>query len=148
GRFLLPRAGSLGWMAQSLDGKVLAVPLEGDVVLLATATGGYLRSLKGPGGRGGNVSFTRDNQLLAATTWKPVGSGAVRVWDLHAGQELYTNEVPNPCVSGATVFSPDGKGLIATALKQIHVWDARTGKGVQTLGKLTRGLAGMHFNPD
>jgi WD40 repeat protein/tRNA A-37 threonylcarbamoyl transferase component Bud32 len=148
GPFLLPRAGSPCWMEQSLDGKVLAVPLDEDVVLFATPTGEYLRSLKGPGGRVIQVSFTRDNRLLAATTWKEVGSGAVRVWDLHAGQELYTNELPDPCVSGAVVFSPDGKCLIATTLKRIHVWDARTGKGVQTLGGLSRGLAGMSFSPD
>jgi WD40 repeat protein len=148
GRFLLPRPGSLWWMEQSPDGKVLAVPLDADVVLFATPTGEYLRSLKGPGGRVVQVSFTRDSQLLAATTWKEAGDGAVRVWDLHADQELYTNEVPDPCISGAMVFSPDGKGLIATSLKRIHVWDSRTGRAVQTVGGLSRGLAGMSFSPD
>jgi WD40 repeat protein len=147
GGFLLPRAGSLSWMEQTRDGKVLAVPLDEDVVLLATPTGEYLRSLKGPGGRVVQVSFTRDSRLLAATTWKVAGSGAVRVWDLHADQELYTNELPDPSVSGALIFSPDGKCLIATGQKRIQVWDARTGKVVQTLGQ-EGGLAGMSFSPD
>jgi WD40 repeat protein/tRNA A-37 threonylcarbamoyl transferase component Bud32 len=147
GPFLLPRAGSLSWMEQSLDGKVLAVPLDEDVVLFATPTGQYLRTLKGPGGRVVGVSFSRDNQMLAATTWREVGNGAVRVWDLHAGRELYTNEVPDPSVSCAMVFSPDGKCLIATGLKRIHVWDARTGKVLQTLGQ-AGGLAAMSFSPD
>jgi WD40 repeat protein len=147
GRFLLPRAGSLSWLEQSPDGKILAVPLEEDVVLLATPSGEYLRSLKGPGGRIINVSFTRDNQLLAATTWKPARSGAVRVWDLRADRELYTNEVLNPSVAGALVFSPDGKCLLATDNKRIHVWEARTGKIVQTLEQ-KGGLAGMSFRPD
>src|SRR5262249_44025042 len=68
GRFLLPRAGFLSWMEQSLDGKVLAVPLEEDVVLFAAQSGEYLWTLKGPGGRVVRVSFSRDGQLLAATT--------------------------------------------------------------------------------
>jgi WD40 repeat protein len=148
GGFIFPRAGSQWWMEQSPDGEVLAVPLDEDVVLFATPTGQYLRSLKGPGGRVVQVAFTPDNQLLAATTWKETGSGAVRVWDLHADKEPYTNEVPDPCISGAMAFSPDGKCLVATGLKQIHVWEARTGKGVQTLGGLSRGLAGLSFSPN
>jgi WD40 repeat protein len=147
GQFLLPRAGSLSWMEQSLDGKLLAVPLDEDVVLFATPAGEYRRSLKGPGGRVVSVSFARDSRLLAAKTWKVAGSAAVRVWDLHADQELYTNELPNPTVSGAMAFSPDGKCLLATGSKQIHVWDARTGKVVQTLGQ-EDGLAEMNFSPD
>jgi hypothetical protein len=93
GRFLLPRAGSLSWMDQSLDGKVLAVPVDEDVVLFAAPTGGYLRTLKGPGGRVVGVSFTRDGQLLAAKTWKVAGAGAVRVWDPHAGRQVYTTQL-------------------------------------------------------
>jgi WD40 repeat protein len=148
GRFLLPRAGLVSWMEQSPDGKVLAVPFDGDVVLFATPTGEYLRTLKGPGQRLVSVSFSRDSRLLAAMTWKEVGSGAVRVWELDVDQELYTNEVPDPCVSGAMVFSRDGQCLIATGLKRIYVWDARSGKAAQTLGGLSRGLAGMCFSPE
>jgi WD40 repeat protein/tRNA A-37 threonylcarbamoyl transferase component Bud32 len=147
GRFFLPRAGSLSWMEQSFDGKLLAIPLDEDVVLLATPTGKYLRILKGPGGRVLSVSFTHDGRVLAAKTWKVAGSGAVRVWDLDADRELYTNELPNPSVSGAMVFSPDGKCLIATGSNQIHVWNARTGTRVQTLEQ-KGGLAAMNFSPD
>jgi WD40 repeat protein/tRNA A-37 threonylcarbamoyl transferase component Bud32 len=147
GPFLLPRADSLSWMEQSLDGKVLAVPLDEDVVLFATPTGEYRRTLKGPGGRVVSVSFTRDRQLLAAKTWKVAGSGAVRVWDLHAGRELYTNELPDPSVSGAMIFSPDGKCLLATSSNRIHVWGARTGKVVQALEQ-PGGFAAMSFSPD
>jgi WD40 repeat protein len=137
-------------MDQSPDGKVLAVPLDEDVVLFATPDGEYLRTLKGPerpGNRVAGVSFSRDSRLLAAATWKEGGSGAVRVWDLHAGRELYTNELPEPCVSGAMAFSPDGNCLIATGSRRLHVWDARAGKVVQTLEQ-EGGFAGMHFSPD
>jgi WD40 repeat protein/serine/threonine protein kinase len=147
GPFHLPRPGSLSWMEQSSDGKLLAVPLDEDVVLFAAPTGEYLRTLKGPGGRVVGVSFSRDSQLLAAKTWRQVGTGAVRVWDLHADQELYTNEFPDPTVSGAIDFSPDGKCLIGTGSNRIYVWDASAGKVVQTLEQVG-GFAGMSFSPD
>lgn len=146
--FHLPRAGSLGWMDQSRDGTLLAVPVDTNVVLFAASTGEYLRSLEGPGDKIVAVSFSRDGRLLAAITWKQAADGRVRVWDMHTQQELYTINVPEPCVSGAMAFSPDGNGLIATGLKQIYVWNARTGKRLQTLGTLSRGLAGMSFSPD
>jgi serine/threonine protein kinase len=139
GRFLLPRTDSSNWMDQSPDGKVLAVPFYEDVALFAAQTGDYLRTLKGPGGRVVFVSFNHDGQLLAATTWYEGGRGAVRVWDLHVGQELYTNPVPDSRVSGATAFSPDGKGVITEGWKRLHVWEARTGKVIQTLDGLAGG---------
>jgi WD40 repeat protein/tRNA A-37 threonylcarbamoyl transferase component Bud32 len=148
GRFLLPRMGAMNWMQQCPDGKVLAVPVEEDVVLFATPTGEYLRSLKGPGGRVVRVSFDCDSRLLAAMTSQEGEKGAVRVWDLHANRHLYTKPVPDPRVSGGTVFSPDGKCLIAGGWKRIHVWDARTGKVVQTLDGLVGGLGSMSFSPD
>src|SRR5262249_17353798 len=64
-----------------------------------------------------------------------------------ADRELYTNEVPDPSVSGAITFSPAGKCLIATSSKRIHVWNAHTGKAVQTLEQ-RGGLAGMNFSTD
>jgi WD40 repeat protein/tRNA A-37 threonylcarbamoyl transferase component Bud32 len=150
GRFLLPRTDSVNWMDQSPDGKVLAVPLYEDVVLFAAPTGEYLRSLKGPGGRVVFVSFNHDGRLLAAATWYEGGRGFVRVWDLHAGQELYTNPVPDSRVSGATAFSPDGKGVVTEGWQRLHVWEARTGKVIQTLDALAGGvgLSGMSFSPD
>jgi WD40 repeat protein/tRNA A-37 threonylcarbamoyl transferase component Bud32 len=150
GRFLLPRADSINWMAQSPDGKVLAVPLYEDVVLFAAPTGEYLRSLKGPGGRVVFVSFSPDGRLLAATTWHEGFDGAVRVWDLPAGRELYTNQAPGHRLSGATAFSPDGKCLVTEGSKRIHVWEARTGKILQTLDGQVGGVghAVMSFSPN
>jgi WD40 repeat protein/tRNA A-37 threonylcarbamoyl transferase component Bud32 len=148
GRFLLPRAGSMSFLEQSADGKVLAVPLDEDVVLFATSTGEYLRSFKGPGGRVLGVAFTGDKRLLAATTWKEnaAGAGAVRVWDLQVNQELCTIEVLKRDGSSAVVFSPDGQCLLATGSNRLYVWEARTGKVLQTVHQ-KGGLAGMSFSP-
>src|SRR5262249_8555721 len=39
GRFLLPRVGHTAWLEQSPDGKVLAVPLDEEVILFEAPTG-------------------------------------------------------------------------------------------------------------
>jgi WD40 repeat protein/serine/threonine protein kinase len=150
GRFFLPRAEGVNWMDQSPDGKILAVPLHEDVALFAAPTGEYLRSLKGPGGRVVFVSFSHDSNLLAAATWHEGYDGAVRVWDLPAGQELYTNQTPGHKISGATAFSPDGRILVTEGPKRLQVWDARTGKVIQTLDAQAGGLgqSAMSFSPD
>jgi WD40 repeat protein/tRNA A-37 threonylcarbamoyl transferase component Bud32 len=148
GRFLLPRVGSTAWMDQSPDGKVLAVPLDEDVILFAAPTGVYRRSLKGPGGRVVWVTFSRDSQLLAATTWHGGWGGALRVWDLRAGRELYTNPQPGPKVGGAAAFSIDGKRLVAEGGEQLRVWDARSGQEVQSVELHPGGVPSLCFSPD
>jgi WD40 repeat protein/serine/threonine protein kinase len=149
GRFLLPRVGQTAWMAQSPDGKILAVPLDADVVLFECPSGRYLRTLKGPGGRAIGVIFSPDGQLLAATVrtgqdWY----GLVRVSDLRSGRELLSKEIPGPQVFGGAAFSPDSKRLIAEDDDRIHVWDARTGQELQTLEIRPGGVHAMCFSPD
>ena len=99
GRFLFPRLGQTAWMDQSPDGKVLAVPLDEEVILFEVPSGKYLRSLKGPGGRVFYVTFSRDSQLLAATTRFEAVGGSVRVWDLHADRVLFTDPQPGATIS-------------------------------------------------
>jgi WD40 repeat protein/tRNA A-37 threonylcarbamoyl transferase component Bud32 len=147
GRFLLPRLGSMSWMCQSPDGKVLAVPLEEEVALFETPTGAYRRSLQGPGGRVIWVTFSRDSRLLAATTWYEGSGGAVRVWDLGADRELYTNPQSGPKVSGAAAFSADGKRLVSEGDERLQVWDARSGQEVQTLDLQPGGISSLRFSP-
>jgi WD40 repeat protein/tRNA A-37 threonylcarbamoyl transferase component Bud32 len=148
GRFLLPRVGSIGWMQQSPDEKILAVPLEEDLVLFEVPTGKYLRTLKGPGGRVVWVSFSRDSQLLAATTWYATWNGAVRVWDLRTDQELFTKPVPGQKVSGASAFSADGKRLVGEGAERLQVWDAQTGEETQTVPLVSGGCGLLCFSPD
>jgi WD40 repeat protein len=148
GQFLFPRIGRPSWPAQSPDGKVLAVPLDEDVVLFDARAGTYLRSLKGPGGRVIWVTFSPDSQLLAATTWYEAINGAVRVWDLRADQVRFTNPVPGPKISGATAFSADGRHLVGEGGERLHVWEAQTGKEIQTLTYLPGGCVSLCFSPD
>jgi WD40 repeat protein len=148
GRFLFPRVGGTAWMDQSPDGKVLAVPLDDDVLLFEATTGTYIRSLRGPGGRVVWVTFSRDSQLLAATTWHEGREGDLRVWDLRADRELYTNPLPGPKVSGAAAFSADGKRLVTEGDERLQVWDARSGQDIQAVELRPGGIGGLRFSPD
>jgi WD40 repeat protein/serine/threonine protein kinase len=148
GRFLLPRLGQTAWLDQSPDGKVLAVPLDDDVILFDVPSGKYLRTLKGPGGRVFVATFSRDGRLLAATTRYEAVGGSVRVWDLNADRVLYTNPQPGPTISCAAAFSPDGKSLYTEVNGRIHALDARSGQQVQTLELPPGGVSALCFSPD
>jgi WD40 repeat protein/predicted Ser/Thr protein kinase len=148
GPFLLPRIGQTAWMKQSPDGKVLAVPLDEDVVLFEAATGKYLRTLKGPGGRVFHVCFGRGGELLAATTRLEGVGGAARVWDLRSDQMLFTNRQTGPTVSCAATFSADGAHLLTEVDGRIHVCDARSGELRRKVDVPGKGIASMGFSPD
>jgi WD40 repeat protein len=148
GRYLLPRIGQTAWMEQSPDGKLLAVPLDEDVVLFESPAGTYLRTLKGPGGRVFNVTFSRDNHLLAAATRVVSDGGAVRVWDLPADRVLFTNPQPGPTITCAAVFSSDGRHLFTEGNGRVHVWESQTGAPVQELEIHPQGVGPMCVSPD
>jgi WD40 repeat protein/serine/threonine protein kinase len=148
GRFLFPRYGATSWFDQSADGKVLAVPVDGDVVLFDTHSGAYLRSLKGPRGRLIWVTFSRDGRSLAAITRTDSDAGVVRVWDLHDDRELYTHPIPVPHIFGAAAFSADGKRLVTEGPDLLQVWDARSGERVMALKIPPGGVNSMCFSPD
>jgi WD40 repeat protein/serine/threonine protein kinase len=147
GGFLLPRMGSISWMQQSPDEKTLAVPCDDDVELFEVSTGKYLRRLRGPGGRVVFVGFSRDSQVLAATTWFLSENGFLRVWDLRTDKVLLTVAMPGRKISGATAFSSDGKRLVGEGPERLQVRDASTGKEVQSV-PMPGGCGSLCFSPD
>jgi WD40 repeat protein len=147
--FLLPHVGGTAWMDQSPDGRILAVPLDEDVVLFEAQTGTYQRTLRGPGGRVVWVAFSPVGQALAATTWREGWGGALRVWDVEAGHERFTRPLPGAKVSGAAAFSPDGTRLIAEGSEErLEVLDARSGRQVQSVELRPGGVPSLCFRPD
>jgi WD40 repeat protein/tRNA A-37 threonylcarbamoyl transferase component Bud32 len=148
GRFLMPRIGQTAWMAASPDGKLLAVPLDGDVVLFDLSTGEYLRMLPGPGGRVFHLAFSRNSQLLATSTRNEGEGGSVRVWDMVAGRELFTNPMPGPKVSCAAAFSADGQRLFTESDGRMHIQDAHSGRSVGDQELNPKGIASIDVSPD
>ncbi len=148
GRFLLPRAGQTAWPDQSADGKLLAVPLDEEVVLFDAQAGTCAKRLQGPGGRVFYTTFSRDGRLLAAATRDEAGGLALRVWDLSTGRVLYTHPQPGPTVSCAAAFTPDGEHLICERAGKLDVREARSGRLVQTLDIHPNGVASLCFRPD
>jgi WD40 repeat protein/tRNA A-37 threonylcarbamoyl transferase component Bud32 len=149
GRFLLPRVGSILWMQQSPDEKILAVPFEENLVLFEVPTGNYLRTLKGPGGRVVWVSFSPDSELLAVTAWNEGrDGGALRVWDLRTEKELFTKPVPGHKIRGAIAISPNGRRLVGEGSERLHVWDSHTCEEIQTVPIVPGGCGQVCFSPD
>jgi WD40 repeat protein len=147
GRFLLPHAGQIAWMVQSPDSKILAVPLDEDVVLYDATTGAYQQTLNGPGGRAFQVAFSPDNRLLAVTTRHETPGGAVRVWSLPEARVLSTNSLPGSKISCAVVFSPDSQRLLTEGDQQLCIFDALSGQPLQKLD-LGQGIGSLEFSPD
>lgn len=148
GRFLLPHVGQTAWMQQSPDGKLLAVPLDEDVVLFEAETGRHLRTLKGPGGRVFNVCLSADSHLLAASTRTEEGGAAVQVWNLRGDRVLFTNPQSGPTVSCALAFSADGTRLFSEGNGRVHVWDAQFGQQTQEIEVHPKGIGSLCLSPD
>ncbi len=146
GRFLLPHVGQTAWMDQSADGRLLAVPLDEDVILFDVPTGTLMRTLPGPGGRAFAVAFSPDGRRLAVTTRREMSGGAVRVWELPSGRVQFTAAQPGLTISCAVAFSPDGRHLYTEAGEQLHVRAAESGELVQTLD-MPRGITAIRLAP-
>jgi WD40 repeat protein len=147
--FRLPRSGWPGWPEQSPDGKLLAVPLERDVVLFESATGRYLKTLQGPNGIVQRVSFSRDGRLLAAAS--EVSRGwAARVWEAPAWQELSTAQEygAGPVAVGDMTFTPDGRCLVAAVGTELRLLHAGTGLVRRSLGATGGPVPALRFSPD
>src|SRR5262249_33550006 len=75
-RFPLPAPGHSHWMAQTSDGRLLAVPCDGAIRLFETQTGRLLHTLNGKPNQYRPV-LSPDGKRVASGS----GDGCVRVWN-------------------------------------------------------------------
>jgi RNA polymerase sigma factor (sigma-70 family) len=119
----------------SANGKLLAYGDNASVIRIHdTTTGKRIIELKGEWhGSLSHLTFSPDGQSLAGITGGAPGSGgAVVVWDVAQGKERY--RFPGMASSGTCVFTPDGKGLVASENRRgrdLTLWSTADGKEVR-----------------
>jgi WD40 repeat protein len=98
------------------------------------------------------VAFTPDGKRIAATGGE-LYHGAVGVWDLESGDQLWEATDIAPTTFVPLAFSPDGK-LLATAAGdrnrsgRVRFWDAGTGEAKQTWDGNGKDVSAVAFAPD
>jgi hypothetical protein len=83
-RFPSPERTDKHWMAQTDDGRLLAVPCGRNILLFEARTGRLLRTLTGHTNQAYRPAFSPDGKRLAAGCNGPV----VLVWDVASGEEV------------------------------------------------------------
>lgn len=153
----IARAKDIEWVSGfSRGGALLALKIEGGMIVVDSTTGKVVLDLDGagPGGNGFfrqmGGAFSPDGKRFAAHA----GKGRLAVWDIATGKQLMCSaERHSP--SGDMVFvqfSPDGRflatgngGLINAP---IRVWDAATGELLAEPLKIEAYTTALAWTPD
>ncbi len=142
--FLVPRKGLTHWMAQTADGRLLAVPCGNTVVLYEARTGALVRILTGPDSRCYRPAFSPDGKRLACGVMSP----NIQIWDVETGRPALTLEGGSRNVLCVTF---DGRGTLLASADwggTISVWDAVKGKLLHTINAHSAPAHEVAFSPD
>jgi WD40 repeat protein len=128
------------WMAQTGDGRLLAVPYGANILLFETRTGTLLRTLTGQSQVAYRPAFSPDGKRLAS-------GGILRVWDVASGREEVTRTDHKDAV-WCVAWGTEGKRLVsADAGGTVKVRDAE-GRVLTMLQGHTKAVNQLAFSPD
>jgi WD40 repeat protein len=142
-RFPLPERAEAHWMAQSGDGRLLAVPCGHNILLFEIHTGTLLRTLSGHTDKALRPAFSPDGKRLASGS----DNSILRVWDVATGREELTLTDHTRAVL-SVAYDSEGKRLVSVdAGGTVKVRDAE-GQVVTTLPGHTKVVNQLAFSPD
>lgn len=126
----------------SPDGRLIASGDWGGAVRLWDAgTGALLRSYAGETGRVSALALAPDGRSLAIAQNVMQEKGApLSIWDLASGSQLrqvsesLQGKQHSPAMLETIAYAPDGRSIVSSSnLHNMQLWDAQTGKRLQTL---------------
>jgi WD40 repeat protein/class 3 adenylate cyclase len=127
---------------------------DGTAIIWDANTGDRLRSIRADdaGDLGGafNVTFSPDGRLVAVTTL-PGDEATIGVFDVETGDRVVA--IPLPFTVCGIAFTPDGRRLLGGDCfdedpASGHMWDARTGREVGTVGTMSGYVTNVAISPD
>jgi WD40 repeat protein/tRNA A-37 threonylcarbamoyl transferase component Bud32 len=135
-------------VALSQDGqRIASIGLDKTIKVWDVSSGELIGNLGTLPGLVSNMAFSPDGRRVAAAANYSVWTGRVKVWDTQTGQEVFSIRHPDSIYTVA--FSPDSKRLAGACLdRTVRVWDAQTGRVLQTLWGHTNRVIAVVFSPD
>ncbi|MDI1433284.1 WD40 repeat domain-containing protein [Polyangium sorediatum] len=127
----------------SPDGKTLAILYSDDKVRLCDIEKRRVSATLSPNGAIWQMAFSRDGKTFATASEK----NDVQIWDTRSGAVKKTVSFGADTYISTLVLSPDGSLFATDFVREVSVWDAKTGSVQAKLEEFEYG-GDLAFSPD